>query len=195
MKKIFLFVLAFSFMLSMFGFSSASAAELLIADFNSGQKPNNLGGDFGAWDKDPKDFTQSAFESFNAKEIHGEKGFSMRIDYDVDSPNPAYNGFWMDLKGKDFSNYSKLTFWIKGDKGKGCTKVMKLEFKNEIGEVGKFYVTGITEEWKKIEIPYNKFAGITDFSAMKELVIVLEDRIVTSKEGAFYLDDIYVVSE
>ena len=24
--------------------------ELMIADFNTGDKPNNIGGDFGAWD-------------------------------------------------------------------------------------------------------------------------------------------------
>lgn len=171
------------------------AEKLMIADFDSGQKPNNLGGNFGAWDKDPKDFTQSAFESFNAKVIHGKKGFSLRLDYDVDSPNSAYNGLWMKLEGKDFSNYSKLVFWAKGAEKKGCTKVFKLEFKNNSGEVGKYYVTGINNKWQKIEVPYTKFAGITGFSSMKELVIVLEDRIATDKEGAFYVDDIYLTSE
>lgn len=191
MKKFISFMLLLALVVGMSAISFA-ASKLLIADFNSAQKPNNIGGDFGAWDKDPKDFTQSAFESFNAKEVHGNKGFSLRLDYDLDSPNPAYNGFWMDLKGKDLSDYSKLVFWIKGSKEKNYTKVLKLEFKNEIGEVGKYYVTGITDEWQKIEIPYNKFAGITDFSAMKELVFVLVDRIVTAKEGALFLDDIYV---
>jgi len=173
--------------------SSFAAEKLIIADFDSGEKPNNLGGGFGAWDKDPQDFTQSCFESFNAKVIRGERGFSLRLDYDVDSPNPAYNGFWMKLNGKDLSDYSKLVFWVKGDKNKGYSKVMKLEFKNDIGEVGKYYVTGITDEWQKIEIPFNKLAGITNFSSMKELVLVFEDRIVTEKEGAIYIDEIYAM--
>jgi len=190
--KVILSVILFA-TFSMISFSSSLAAEkLLIADFDSGTKPNNIQGDFGAWDKDPMDFTQSCFESFNGKVIRGAKGFSLRLDYDVDSPNPAYNGFWMKLNGEDLSGYSKLAFWVKGDKNKGYSKVFKLEFKNDIGEVGKFYVTGISEDWQKIEIPYIKFAGITDFSGMKEIVMVFEDRIATSKEGAIYLDDFSV---
>ena len=37
----------------------------MIADFNSGTKPNNIGGDFGAWIKDPTDPAQGAVESFD----------------------------------------------------------------------------------------------------------------------------------
>lgn len=31
------------------GHSVAFAKELVIADFDTGDKPNNIGGDFGAW--------------------------------------------------------------------------------------------------------------------------------------------------
>ena len=79
--------------------AAASANELVIADFDTGDKPNNIGGDFGGWDKDPNDESQGCQMSFDTDDSQGDSsGYSIRLDYDVDSPNPAYNGFWMKLK-------------------------------------------------------------------------------------------------
>jgi hypothetical protein len=174
--------------------STAQAADkLLIADFDSGVKPNNIGGDFGAWDKDPADFTQMCMESFSVTEKRGDSGFSLKLDYDVDSPNTAYNGFWMKLNGADFSKYEKLSLWMKGDSARGYTRVVKLELKNDKGEVGKYYISTINDDWTEIEVPFMKVAGLTNFSNMTELVLVFEDTRATKKEGAIYIDDIAVV--
>jgi hypothetical protein len=172
--------------------TTASFAKevLLVADFDSGVKPNNIGGDFGAWDRDPMDFSQTAIESFSTKETRDGKGFCLRLDYDVDSPNPAYNGFWMKLNGSDVSGYKNFTFWVKGDKERGFSPLFKIEMKNNKGEVGKYYVTGITDQWQKIEFPLSKIAGISDFSNMDEFVVVLEDWRIAVKEGTLYFDDI-----
>ncbi|MCM8779115.1 MAG: hypothetical protein NC834_04980 [Candidatus Omnitrophica bacterium] len=166
--------------------------KLVIADFDSGVKPNNIGGDFGAWEKDPADFTGMCVESFNVTERMGDSGFCMAIDYDVDSPNPMYNGFWMKLNGADFSKYKNWVMKVKGDKVKGYTKVLKIELKNNLGEVGKYYITEIGDDWKELKIPFIKFAGITDFSNMTEFVIVFEDWRATKKEGRIYIDDLMV---
>jgi hypothetical protein len=115
----------------------------------------------------------------------------MRLDYDVDSPNPAYNGFWSKLEGVDASDYNKLVMWVKGDADKGFTKVFKIELKNDAGETGRFYVTNVTDQWSKVEIPLDRVAGLTDFSSLTEFVIVFEDRIATDKEGTIWIDDIY----
>ncbi len=162
---------------------------LLIADFNSGQKPNNLGGDFGAWDKDPKDFTQFAIDSFVSSIRHGTEGYAVQIVYDVASPESAYNGFWMDLRGLDATEYNNFNFWIKGDNQRGFTKVFKIELKNTKDEVGKIHITGITDQWQKVSIPLSEFKQLSDFSSLREFVIVFEDRIATAKEGAIYIDD------
>ena len=71
----------------------ASGNEFLVADFNSGEKPNNIGGDFGAWNKDPTDFSQGCSEAFDSVNRFGSTGFAMKLDYSVESKNPAYNGF------------------------------------------------------------------------------------------------------
>jgi len=171
----------------------AIAEELYIHDFDRGAKPNRVGGDFGSWDKDPADFTQACMESFDSSVKHGNSGYSLRLDYDVDSPNPAYNGFWSKLEGLNASGYSKLVLWVKGDSDKGFTKVFKLELKNDKGEVGSYYITNVTKDWTKIEIPLEEMAGLTDLSSLSEFVIVFEDRIATVKEGTIYIDDIYFV--
>ena len=63
--------------------------------------------------------------------------------------------------------------------------------KNDQGEKGEYYVTSVTGDWTKIEIPLDRFAGITNLSSLSELVIVFEDRIATSKDGTIWIDDIY----
>lgn len=168
----------------------AAGSEILIADFNSGEKPNNIGGDYGAWSKDPTDFSQGCTESFDTTNRHGDTGFSMKLDYSVDSKNPAYNGFWMFLQNFDASKYDNVALWVKGDAQTGFTTVFKVELKNANKQVGRYYVTNISDKWQDIVIPLKDFKGITDFSNLTELVIVFEDRIASNKKGVIYIDDI-----
>ena len=168
---------------------SAWAAVLLVDDFNRGEKPNALGGDFGSWDKDPNDPTQRCAISFDKANAYGGVGYSLKIDYDVDSPNPAYNGFWMDLKSSNLSTYKKLTLYVKGDTVRGFTPQIKLELKNG-KEVGHYLLKGMTDQWQPVSIPLKDFTGLTDWSAVKELVVVFDDLTSTKKVGTIYLDEV-----
>ena len=167
-----------------------NGAILKVADFDSGQKPNNLGGDFGAWDKDPTDFTQTCLDSFSSEVKCGDKGYSLKLTYDVDSPNPAYNGFWTKLQNQDLRKYKELVFYVRGDEEKGFTRRFKVELKNPT-QVGSFLVSGITSEWQKVIVPFQKFKRITDWNQMTEFVIVFDDLTSKPKEGIIYVDDIY----
>jgi len=171
-------------------FAAARDGDLLIADFNSGEKPNNIGGDFGAWNKDPADFTQGCTEAFDSANRHGDSGFAMKLDYSVDSKNPAYNGFWMSLNGIDASKYDNLALWVKGDSKTGYTTVFKVELKNASKQIGRYYITSVTDQWQEIVIPLSEFKGLTDLSNMSELVVVFEDRVASNKKGVIYIDDI-----
>lgn len=166
------------------------AEELVVADFDSGGKPCNIGGNFGAWDKDPADFSQGCSDIFDPVEKVGGMGFSMKLDYDVDSPNPAYNGFWLKLNALDASAYKNISFDVKGDPEEGYTTVFKIELKNNKKEVGKFYATGVDDSWQTITVPLKNFAGIVDFTSLAEFVIVFEDRMATNKDGLIYIDNI-----
>ena len=167
----------------------ARAEVLMVDDFNSAQKPNKLGGDFGAWNADPNDTTQGCVDSFDSKNAYGGKGYALRLDYDVDSPNPAYNGFWEKLVVVNLKCYTKISFYVKGDKESGYTTKFKIDLKNS-KEAGKYVVDGIDSSWKKIEIPLKESTGINDLSSMQEFVIVFDDTTVTRKVGTIYIDDL-----
>ena len=170
------------------------AATLVIANFDSGDKPNNLGGDFGAWDKDPNDTTQGCKTNFTSDVKHGGNGFSVQLDYDVDSPNPAYNGFWMKLPNQDATKYDKLSFWVKGDGVAGFSQKIKLELKNSKGEVGRYTYDNISKDWQEAVIPLGSFSGLTDLSSITEFVIVFDDMTCSAKkQGTIYIDDIALV--
>lgn len=186
--------LAVAFVVVLMLAGQVSAATLVIADFNTGDKPNNIGGDFGAWNRDEADQTQGCNMNFNQTDMHGGTGSSIQLDYDVDSPNPAYNGFWMKLQNQDASQYDKLSLWVKGDATAGHSTKVKLELKNAKGEVGKYVLSNITADWQEIVIPLSQFSGLTDLTSMTEFVVVFDDMTCAGKkQGTIYIDDIAFV--
>lgn len=169
----------------------AAGNELVIADFNTGEKPNNIGGDFGSWDKNPEDDTQGTKLKFESDDALGAAtGYSIRLDYDVDSPNPAYNGFWMKLRGADAAPYNTLTFYMRGDKEAGYAKRVKIELKDKSNKPSAYVVGNITDKWQKVSIPFDRFRRIQDWTSLNELVVVFDDMNSNPKTGAVYIDHI-----
>lgn len=169
----------------------AMANEVMIADFETGDKPNNVGGDFGAWDKDPNDDTQGTQMSFASDDAKGDPaGYAIRLDYDVDSPNPAYNGFWMKLNGEDATAYNTLSFYVKGDAKAGFTKRVKIELKDMSGKASPYIVSDITDKWQKVSIPFEKFRRIENWNSLNEFVLVFDDINSSPKTGTILIDDI-----
>ena len=170
--------------------SAMSSPELVIADFNSGDKPNNLGGDFGGWDKDPNDDTQGCKATLVSDDASGDmEGFALRLDYDVDSPSPAYNGFWMKLENVNATPYDTLSFYVRGA-SKRFTKRMKVEFKTPDKRSASFFISGISADWQKIEIPLKRFKGIKNWGSVTELILVFDDVNTAPKKGTLLVDQI-----
>lgn len=173
-----------------------AAKELVVADFDTGDKPNNIGGDFGAWDKDPNDDTQGTQMAFEPDDALGDPaGYSIRLDYDVDSPNPAYNGFWMKLNGEDATAYNTISFYVKGDTGVGFTKRIKIELKDMTNKPSPYIVTGVTEQWTKVSIPFEKFRRINDWKSLNEFVVVFDDINSNPKSGTILVDQVAFSAE
>ncbi len=174
-----------------FAAEKAGSNELVLADFDTGDKPNNIGGDFGAWDKDPNDDTQGTKMSFEPEDSLGDPaGYAVRLDYDVDSPNPAYNGFWMKLNGENATNYNTLNFYIKGSKDGAFSKRVKIELKDMSNKPSPYIVSGVTDQWQKISIPFEKFRRVEDWSSLNELVFVFDDINSNPKKGAIFIDQV-----
>lgn len=167
-----------------------SGTELMIADFNSGTKPNNIGGDFGSWIKDPSDPMQGVIDTFDRADRYGSTGYALRLIYSVDSNRPAFGGFWMRLENLDAAKFDNLAFRVKGDRRMGYTTVFKVELKDALDQSSHYYVRGVTDQWQDIVIPLKSFEGIANFTRLKEFVITFEDNSSTAKKGVIYLDDI-----
>lgn len=171
--------------------AGASGNELVIADFDTGDKPNNIGGDFGSWDKDPNDETQVVSMAFESDDAKGDPaGYSIRLDYDVDSPNPAYNGFWMKLNGEDATNYNTVNFYMKGDAKAGFSKRIKVELKDMSNKPSPYIVSGLTDQWQKYSVPFEKFRRVTDWKNMNEFVVVFDDINSNPKTGTILIDNV-----
>ena len=171
----------------------AASTQLMVADFNSGAKPNNVGGDFGSWIKDPNDPMQGCIEQFDAKDRYGDKGYALRLIYSVASKNPAYGGLWMRLNDLDASRFDALAFRVRGDAGMGYTRTFKVELKDMADQSSHHYVTNVTDQWQDVVIPLSAFEGMANPRKLKEFVIVFEDTTATAKQGVIYLDDIRFV--
>ena len=174
------------------GGKTASAELLFLSNFDDGEKSTTNAKDFGAWDKDPDDPTQTCVASFDPDVHYGDEGMSLHIDYDVDSPNPAYNGFWMKLESSNASEYENLAVSVRGEESTGFTTQVVLELKNTQGKVGKYLLKGITSEWNEFIIPLSEFSGLQDLTSVSEWVVVFDDMRCTKKKGAVYIDDVYV---
>ena len=170
-------------------YAQNSENELVVADFDSGSKPNNIGGIFGTWDYDPNDDTQGCSMRFsNSYLFEPETGYAMRLDYDVQSPNPAFNGFWMKLEGIDVTEYNRFRFWVKGDAQRNFTTRFKVELKNSLGKRAVYLIKNVTPEWREVMIDFKKTRAIKDWSNLSEFTVVFSDLVSTYKEGTIYID-------
>lgn len=172
--------------------SNAQSNKLVIADFNQGENLTNLGESFGTWDKDANDATQSCKMSFAADDALGEKnGKSLELDYDVDSPNPAYNGFWLKISNAKIAEFETLGFYLKGDAVKGFTSKIKIELKDKNNGKTTFFVENITDQWQKISWTLDKQSFAENQSKpLEEFVIIFDDINSSSKTGRIFIDQI-----
>jgi len=169
----------------------------VIADFNSGEWTNNLGGNIEVWLKDNgSDESQNCHLTFVEDDVHSlSTGYAIQIDYDVDSPNPAYNGIRTSLKGFDASGFTSLNFFIKGDSERGFSEKLKIEMIGANKRPSPYMVNGITDRWQKISVPLSEFFIVKDWSTVEYFVIVFADITNDPKVGAFYLDHVYFAKE
>lgn len=166
---------------------SQTTENLIVADFNKSRPVSNIGTDFGTWDKDPADPTQGCQMKFiHDDSIGNAKGYSLRLSYDVDSPRPAFNGFWMKLGSRKTAEFGALSFSVKGDKDAGFPQRIKIEIKTGSGKALVNYIDDISDIWKTIDISLQPIAT----ERLTEFTIVFEDTVSRPKTGAILIDQI-----
>lgn len=166
----------------------AGSESLVVADFDSGKPVSNLGQPVEVWLKDKgTDDTQKSSLSFVADDAAGKAGGqSAKIEYDVDSPNPAYNGIRTKLNNFDAREYKSLRFFVKGQ-----GKKIKVELINGKTQRPSPYVfDGVTDQWQEVVVPLADFWGIGDKSSIEAFVVVFADILNEPKTGTIYIDQV-----
>ncbi len=167
----------------------------ILDDFNDGGITNHWGGETGTFDNGGNGSCGMSNDSGSPS----EGDFCLKLDYDV-STAEGFSGYFSKLQSKNLSSYTSISFYVKGASGE---EFFKIELKNNSGDANRnhaaVYITdyldgGVTTNWQKVTIPFHNFANISDWSSMKEFVIVFENvqsNINGSpKQGTIYIDKI-----
>lgn len=168
------------------------ATPLILFDFDKKKQFNNLNGAWGNFDANPSDREAYCKTKYIKDEDLHKAGFYLKISYKVESSQPAYNGIWTKLNGVNLKDFEALCITVKGDKAAGYAPMFKVEIKNKEGKL-EGIVDNITDDWKKIVIPFKDMDGdydTFDFTKMNEFTIVFEDWRLNPKTGVIYVDDI-----
>ena len=176
---------------------SPPVGTLLVCDFDKdGVTDREWSCPVGGWVSEPTDPTIKFLESYDPINRFGSKGYALKLWYDIESPNPGFGGIWIQFKNGpdrqtlDLSHYRILSMMIKfsASNMSGMSRV-KLEMKNQ-EEVGTTQVEGITAKWTRFDIPLKNFKGITDWTRMKEMTVVITPELADVKEGLLFFDEI-----
>jgi hypothetical protein len=199
--------------------SAAAAKPLIVDDFEAGTITNALGSKTNVFLKAPS----KAMVSFRRDTREGKPTTVLMIRYDKKSeggPNDlgGWCGYYTLLKKVhpaasvmgaapveieeavylDASQYSNITFWVKGDKGnENFVLGLADAHWDKIGdsvrsqEIGKYLPAGkITTDWQKAVVPLDEF--FVDYSKLSAIVVSFESDCFPEGMGSgkLYIDDI-----
>ncbi|MBU1076450.1 MAG: hypothetical protein KKH98_04115 [Spirochaetes bacterium] len=169
---------------------------LVLMDFDNREPATKHGGMWGIFDFNPHDrnaFCRSSFAK--DKDLH-KTGYYLKVTYDVDSPQAAFNGVWVKLNGIDLSKFYAVSMRVRGDMEKGFSDFFKIELKDKTTKI-EYYVEDITDQWKEFILPFEEFEGTVediDWKNMHEFIpCVFEDWRFKQKTGRLYIDDIQFI--
>lgn len=158
-----------------------------ISDFDE----REMVGLFSVSSKNPMDQDQWIKVDWDSDDARGNaEGKSLRIDYDVDSNEPAKATFWLRLKEHDLTGFDTLHISLKGSDG--ARGNVTVQFVDANYRMSPYVIGHINSRWKEYQIPLKRFNRIQDWSSIREFDIVLDDMNAIPKEGSLWVDEIYV---
>ena len=169
----------------------ASAGVLLIADFNTGENKNKLGGDLTSWSSAPPEPEAKCAASI-ATAGGADGSGAWDISYDI-SADGSFCGTAMDLKDLDASQFKTLGFRVKGDLSAPVDFIVELKSrKGQDLEIKRYVVRGVAGEWKSVQIPLADF-HLTSLKALAEMTTVFDKQTTKVRKGDIQIDDIVLL--
>ncbi len=158
----------------------------VVADFNKGDRFNNLNGTLNVWNSHSPDPLGHCSE--RVEQGAGPDGSPCwRIQCAISMPR-TYGGTWMTLELMDGSPYNTLTFKVRTDQP---SLNFTVELKIKPGNtqiVGKKVLVSATQQWQTIEIPLSSFA-LPTLQALDHFVIIFNQEITGPRDGVVFIDD------
>ncbi len=113
----------------------------------------------------------------------------LRIHYDLNDPFPQIKIFALAIPQINASKYKSLNFSIRGLE-EGYPGVVKVTIKNRRNEIASFYIKDVRLKWQTVDIPFEEFSQITDWSDITEISFVLEAWNSEKKKGIVLIDGV-----
>lgn len=111
------------------------------------------------------------------------------LAYDFKDDVAPVQRFVLTLPSLDAGKYKELRFAVRerDDVGAGVVKVI---VRNGRNEESYFYVRGLKDTWREVEIPLDTFKQITDWSNVTNISFVLESWNVDYSQGALLIENV-----
>lgn len=186
------------------GFGETALSYVRIDHFGDTYGLNALGANTGGWNANGAEVTADIVVSEYNNYANG-----LKLEYDVSGASDHYCGYysifgggsdWSTGKPYDFSDYSKLTLWLKS--GAGSTPaVVKIELKDRTdpafptAEIPNDTTTPavlISTTWTKYTINLSSFSLSLDTTIIQQFTITLtyDDCGPGNRIGTLYFDEI-----
>jgi len=199
--------------------SQAFSAEedLVVASFES--LPNNLGGEIGVYGSLETDWqdTKTPFTwyytfstaGYDPKNVHGGKQSFRLVNGMGTKPEETWGSVGIDLgpvidekstpekiKSADVSNYSYLTFWLRGEKGGEHLEVLFRDANSTTYEPQvKYKVPDATTEWQEVVIPLDRLSKSVDLKTLVHIGFAFGNDVGNERGAIAYIDDIVFTNE
>ncbi len=121
-----------------------------------------------------------------------KKANVLKLDFDVDSSNPAMVGCWLKFENLDLSEFDTLQLKIKSDESERFSGNLALQFTDADNKKAAYLINGIGTDWKEFHVPLRKFNRIHDWSRITGFEIIIDDINARPKEGILFVDEISV---
>ncbi len=113
----------------------------------------------------------------------------VKIVYNLNEPYPQIKSFALNVPSVNASKYKNLSFSVRGLE-EGYPGIIKVVVKNQKNETASIFVKDVRLKWQSLNIPFEEFAQITDWSNIKEVSFILEAWNSEKKQGIVIIDDV-----
>ncbi len=172
-------------------------APLTVFSFAAEDAKPDWGGEWGLW---PQVEGCGGETTWVAEDAEGGPGGSMRIDYAIAADPRSFSMWFAPGRNVSLSGHDRFVIWARGT-APSFTLVVKDHNSDPEGEteagIADCVVTGVTEEWRRFELPFAGFHprerdGRIDWGAINHVGVAMIDG-VNAPSGSLQVDNLRAV--